>query len=271
MDGENDGSALIVDSVTAAYLWKRENPIGRAIKLGDAATSQPWRRVVGVVGDLRDTAVLRLRDPQAGFQLEGVYRVISTSDTLGKTYALAPSWVDMYARVQGNTELGAVRLQRELRSMTATDKPSVLPIEAGMYGLGAQRTAGGFVSLIFSTFAFVGLALVAIGMYGIVSHSIEERRREIAVRISLGAQARDILHTVLREGNVLLLIGVAIGLLLIRQTVWWLGNFIGDEEGYNALGFAAVAAVLFAIAAFAALVPAMRATKIDPADALRSE
>ena len=128
------------------------------------------------------------------------------------------------------------------------------------------------MAALFGTFAFLGLGLVAIGVYGIVSHSIAERRRELAVRISLGATARDILRAVLREGNVLILAGIAIGLFLTRDSVWWLATFLGDDEaGYDAPFMALVASGLFAIAVLAALFPAWRATRIDPVEALRHE
>jgi ABC-type antimicrobial peptide transport system permease subunit len=128
-----------------------------------------------------------------------------------------------------------------------------------------------FAASLFSTFAFIGLGLVGIGVYGIVAHSVAERRRELAVRISLGATARDILRSVLREGNALILAGVAIGLLLTKYGVWWLLEFIPEAYGYDAIFFALIATVLFGLAAMAAFIPALRATRIDPVEALRHE
>ena len=271
LDGERGSDVVVIDSLTAAFLWHRENPIGRVIKLGGERSSEPWRKVVGVVGDLRDTASIRHLDVTAGNSLGGVYRLVTPGDTLRQRWKdVRLAFVTLYARYSGNTELAAVRLQRELRTLSVADKPGVEPLESE-YGSSYERTQRDFVSFLFTVFALIGVSLVAVGMYGIVAHSVEERRREIAVRISLGAQARDILRALLREGNILLLIGVAVGLLLIRKTVWWLGNFIGEDDGYNALGFAAIAAILFVVAVIGALIPALRATKIDPADALRSE
>jgi putative ABC transport system permease protein len=133
------------------------------------------------------------------------------------------------------------------------------------------RTRSQFAGSLFTAFAFIGLGLVAIGVYGIVSHSIEERRREIAVRISLGATARDILHSVLREGNVLILAGVAFGLLFAKYGLPYLGGFADGVYVTDSFLYAVIAASLFALAAGAALVPALRATRIDPVEALRHE
>lgn len=284
-EGEFDGNAVIMDARTAKFLWGNENPIGRAIKFGDAQSDLPWHRVVGIVGDLRDTFAIRRRDPTANYRLAQVYRVITPSDSIllqrpGDTQRTSISQqrlrqiratILVYARVRGNTELGAMRLMRGLRSLNAAESPSVIPLEDDA-GISQSRIRNDFVASLFGTFAFLGLGLVAIGVYGIVSHSVAERRRELAVRISLGATARNILHAVLREGNVLILGGIAIGLLLTKYSVGWLGRFWATENsGYDSPLFALIAAALFGLAAFAAFLPAWRATRIDPVEALRHE
>jgi hypothetical protein len=282
-DGEFDGNAVIMDAPSAKYMWGSHNPIGRAIKFGDAKSDEPWHRVIGILGDMRDTFWIRRTDPYANYRIAEVYRVITPADsaaylfnprfrgTIPEAMLRARATITLYARTRGNAELAAVRLQRELRSMKSAEAPSAVPMEDEL-GISTWRVRQDFVASLFSTFAFIGLGLVAIGLYGIVSHSVAERRRELAVRISLGATARHILRSVLREGNVLLLGGMAIGLFLTKYTVMWLGQYFSNEnDGYNAPLFAAIAAFLFALAAFAAFIPAWRATRIDPVEALRHE
>jgi putative ABC transport system permease protein len=282
-ESEFDGSAVIMDARSAKYLWGNENPIGRSIKFGYMQSREPWHRVVGIVGDLRDTFAIRRRDPYANFHLSEVYRVITPRDSLvvrvpppfmGRVPAAmiqARYTMTLYGRARGNTELAAVRMQRVLRSVKGAEAPSAIPLEDDL-GISFWRIRQDFVASLFTTFALLGLGLVAIGVYGIVSHTIAERRRELAVRISLGATSRNILHSVLREGNVLILSGVAIGLLFTKYTVMWLDQyFSGANDGYDAPLFALIAAFLFAIAAFAAFLPALRATRIDPVEALRHE
>jgi len=147
----------------------------------------------------------------------------------------------------------------------------VLPLE-DRWGITDQRTAERFVALIFAIFAVLGTVLAALGVYGIVSHSVTERRREFGVRISLGATTRHVLHDVLREGNVVVLLGIAGGLFFTKQPVMWLMPFLnGKDDMYDAPLFAAIAIALMATAWVAALVPALRATRIDPVDALRND
>jgi putative ABC transport system permease protein len=272
---ETDGRAVVIDERTAKYLWKNDDPIGRVIKLGDNKSEARWHTVVGIVGDLRDTSAIRVNDPSANYRLNRVYRVVTPADSIVlrkrvPMFNIARGEMTLYARVTGNSELAAVRMQRQLRAVTSAQRPTVVRMEDEL-GVARERTRKDFAASLFTTFAGIGVALVAIGLYGIVAHSVTERRRELAVRISLGATARNILHSVLREGNVLILSGVAIGLLLTKYSVFWLEQHIPEDELYNALLFAAVACVLFAIAVFAAFVPAWRATKIDPVEALRHE
>src|SRR5437870_5281516 len=130
----------------------------------------------------------------------------------------------MFACVRGNVDLGAVRLQRELHGLATVNDPTVEPAATGQYGIRTWQAKTDFVATLFTEFAIIGVGLVAVGGAGIVVHSVTERRRELAVRISLGATAKDVLRNVLREGNVLILTGTAIGLELTRRTIGWVGQ-----------------------------------------------
>ena len=265
-DGEMDGTGVILDEGSATYLWKGENPIGRAIKFGKANSSEPWLRVIGIARDSRSQAQVAALDYTTGFRMTGAYRAITGRDSvvIGNRFAS----ISMLARARGSPELAAVRLQRQLRGISGMGMPTAGAITSELGGRKIRQT---FVGSLFSTFALLGLALVAIGVYGIVAHSVAERKRELAVRISLGASARDILRAVLREGNVLILGGVAIGLLFTKYTVQWLSQFMISGDIYHSPLFALIASFLFGLAVFAAFIPALRATRIDPAEALRHE
>lgn len=285
-ESEFDGEAVLMNARTATFLWGAHDPIGRAIKFGDNESGERFHRVVGIIGDERDTSVIRRRDPDANFRLSEVVRVMSPRDS----FTIAPPveaprmlnpWVNwasgvvhvtVYARARGNVELAALRLERALRSSrSGRATPTAAPMLDDLF-VSQRRTRHDFVAGMFGTFALIGVLLASVGVYGIVSHSVAERRRELAVRISLGATLRDILHSVLREGNVVVLMGIAAGLLLTKVTVYWLANFfVGEHDGADAVLFAAIAVFLFTVAALAAFIPALRATRIDPVEALRHE
>ena len=270
-EGESDGRSVIISKPTADFLWGARNPIGRSIKLGHLGSTRPWLRVVGVIADPRDTAQIRRANPNAAYRLDEVIRVLTPQDSIGSPTSFGR--MTLYARARGNTHLAAIRLQRGLRSVKipSVATPAVVPLDE-QFGQHFRLAQQRFITALFTAFGWIAIALVAIGVYGIVAHSIAERKRELAVRISLGATGRNILHAVLREGNVMILSGTAIGLYLTRDAIWWLGTFMADEfAGNDALLMASVASLLFAIAVAAAFFPAWRATRIDPVEALRSE
>ena len=270
-EGEQDLPSVIVDRETAKYLWPGVSPIGRLIKFGDFPSKEPWSRVVGVVGSITDADALEREDPtkRRASRLGAVYRVFTRSDTVflarGNGYYLS-----VVARARRNPEAIVVKMRRLLIELGGVGRANAGSMEDQL-GFTYDKTRHDFVAAIFTTFALLGLGLAAMGVYGIVSHSVAERRRELGVRIALGATSRDILRAVLREGNVLALAGVALGLYLTKRTVLWLSVFYGEDDQHDAHIFALMAAILFAVTVIAALVPAWRATRVDPVESLRND
>lgn len=268
-EGEADGAGVILDRGSAMYLFKTDSAIGRVIKFGSASSKEPWLRVIGVVADPRSRDEVERADYTTGYRLGNVYRAISPRDSIvvGDRFTS----IAITARARGSTDLAAARLQRSLRSLSGGLGPPTVTSLLDRFGFAAQVAVSNFVGSLFTVFAVIGLSLVSIGMYGIVAHSVAERRRELAVRISLGATSRHILHAIMREGNVLLLAGMAVGLLLAKYIVGWLAAFSWGWDVYNAPLYAVVGLFLFGVATLAAYLPALRATRIDPVDALRHE
>ncbi len=150
-----------------------------------------------------------------------------------------------------------LNVRRAFAKLPASWTTSVWTMEEAM-GLSRLRESHTFVADIFQLFTLLALGLAALGIYGVVAHSVAERRREFGVRIALGADTRQILRAVLREGNAVALGGVAVGLLCTKYTVRWLYAFSFDGDQYDAPLFAAMAAVLFIVAIVAALGPALQ-------------
>ena len=129
-----------------------------------------------------------------------------------------------------------------------------------------------FMATLFLIFSLCALALAALGVYSIIAHMVAQRTREFGLRIAVGAGERDIRQLVLKEGNVLTLTGIAVGLLITYRTAGWVRAFVfSDWDRYDSRVFAVVALVLFAAAWLASYLPARRAMRINPVEALKND
>jgi len=267
--GDRDTRNVVVDSLTALFIWPHQDPIGKLIKFGDAKAAVPWSRVVGVVSDHRDRK--QYPDPLRELPgLYGVYRVVSSWDSVSVKNAKGAYPLSVTVRATGDAAATAIAVHHALIPFSTGGVLSVSTYDE-MYRISWRRTRSEFVGSLFSIFAAIGIGLVAIGVYGIVAHSVAERRREIGVRIALGATSRDVLHAILREGNVLALAGVALGLYLTLQLKGNLMAFLDDATFFDAPLYGAMGVLLFTIVIIAAVRPALQATRIDPAESLRNE
>jgi putative ABC transport system permease protein len=265
-DGERDRSAVIVDEQTARVLWPNQNPVGSLVKLGDRKSDAPYVQVVGVVGE------------QDGFRSDQYKRGMPTVSTLGNIYYLPgpldtvvvdqrPPITAFVARAWHSVDELAMVLRRELFALGGAQ---IQTMDAAR-GITRARQSAEFTAEIFVLFAALGIGLAAFGIYGVVAHSVAERRRELGVRIALGATSRDVIHAVLRESLVVALAGAAGGLAATKLSLPLIGSMIRSDDMFNAPLFAGIAVALVATAAATAFVPALRATRIDPAESLRCE
>lgn len=262
IEGERDVQVAIVDDYTAMSLWPNGNPIGALIKMGAPNTDAPYVRIIGVFGYRGKEMHQRYEIAELnGMRLGTVIMLASPRDSVTGGKWPRTSLVTVRA-ASGDATMLPVALRRAgFADATTLDDA---------YGVTRSRQTQAFVVKLFVAFAAFGLGLAAFGVYGVVAHSVAERRRELGVRIALGAGDRDILHAVLRESLVIGLAGVAVGLLVTKYGVQSLGAFALDEV-YNAPLFAGAALFLLIVAGGSALIPALRATRVDPTESLRSE
>jgi len=127
------------------------------------------------------------------------------------------------------------------------------------------------LTLLFTAFALLGLTLGAVGIYGIVSYSVTQRTHEIGIRMALGARASNVLSLIMKNGLALVLTGIVIGVASALMLTRFLSTLLFGIQPNDSVTFVIVSAVFFVIAMVAALIPALRATRVDPLIALRYE
>lgn len=241
---------LIVSESFARRYWPNENAIGKRFR---PDTNNPLGTIVGVAGDVR--TIDRQEENLPAFYLP-------------YGYVGMPSLV-VAVRTTGQPEAFAAALRTEVRQIDA-EQPvyNMRTMSEFIANATAQQRLQASLSSIFS---IVALLLVAVGIYGVVAYWVRQRRREISVRIALGAGAADILKMVIVQGMRHVLLGLILGLAGSFALTRWLGSSVFGISVNDPVTFVVVALLVFGVALVACYLPAARATKVDPATALRSE
>jgi predicted permease len=247
--------AVVSESFARRYFDDRE-PLGERILVFD----QPYQ-VVGVAGDLRsflnEPAYPTLYVPLS----QAPFEVLRLFDGWFPTSVVVATSVRPAALVAG--------VERALRE---ADPQLPLGRVRPMEDVYASAIASErFHMTLLGIFAGLALALAAVGIYGVLSYAVSQRTREIGIRVALGAERRDILRTVLRQGMAPVLAGMALGLAGAFYLSRLLAGMLFQVEPGDPLVLTLVALVLVAVALAASLLPALRATRVDPAVALRHE
>ena len=248
-----DPRVIIINEALARWLWPGRSPLGR--RLGSMDSGQPyWAEVIGVVRDV-DTAA-STREPSTPFQ---IYKPL-----------VHEPWGYVYVAVRGAAPAALGEPVR--RAITEVD-PDLAATQVGTVRqlAGQQQHNLVLAAQTLAWFAFLGLLLAAVGLYGVISHVVAQRTGEFGVRLALGAQPRDVLALVLWQGLRLTLFGLGLGGFGALALVRLLNSLLPRVAGPDPLALAAVALLLFVTAALASWLPARRATRVDPLVALRAE
>ena len=252
-DTESSRGVAIVNEKMAETFWPGQNPIGRRISI--KSPQGPWLEVVGVA-------------KQGTYNLPGERPARYLYLPLEQNYS-GMQILQVHAQADPMALLPAVREKvRELDAeMSLFDiKTMETHIRHGKGAVLFQLSSG-----IVGAFGVIGLVLAAIGLYGVMAYSVSQRTHEIGIRMALGATPGNILGMVLRQGLILTLVGVALGLLGAFALTRSFANLLVGVSPTDPLTFATIAVLLVAVTLVAAYVPARRATRVDPMVALRYE
>jgi putative ABC transport system permease protein len=244
---------LLVNETMARTVWPGENALGRRIKLTSFDEPGPWMTIVGIVGDTRHTALESSPRPQVYVQqrADPSQQMVIVMRTAADPAGFAAVARAAVLEIDRDQPVGRVRTMRAVIAESVS-----------------QRR---FMMALVGSFAVLALGLSLVGLYAVISHSVAERTQEIGVRLALGAQPADMLRLVLSEGWSLVGMGVAIGLAAALVLTRFIQAMLFGVQAHDLTTFVLVPLLLFAAATVGCLVPAIRAMRVDPVIALRSE
>ena len=250
-DGVQSPHALIINEVVAHNVFPYENPIGKRLKMGFNGFSGA---IVGVVGNTKDLTL-----------------DLASSEEVYTPYSQAPSWNTMTLTIRtSSAPLALARSVHELVLGIDRDQP-VSKVRTMDEVVEASVAAPRFRTLLLGLFGLTAWLLAGLGIYGVMSYSVSQRTREIGIRMALGAERPEVIKLVLRHGLALTLAGLGTGLAGALGLTHLLSSMLYEVRPTDPLTFLGATGVLTASALLASYIPAHRATKVDPMEALRDE
>ena len=258
-DRAGSTGVAVVNRTLARRAWPGEDPLGKRILMGGGPTDSVWRTVVGIVGDVRHRGLDA--DPQPEIYLPHAQFPAGTGTALRSLRLVVRSEGDPAA------------LTAAVRAAVAELDPDVplAEVQTMEEALGAWAAERKLTMLLVAGFAVVAIVLGAVGIYGVMAQMVAQRTREIGIRIAVGAVPREIIALVFRQSALLAGLGIVAGLLGGLAATRLLAGLLFGIAPADALTFAATAVLLALVATLASLLPALRATRIDPIEALRAE
>jgi putative ABC transport system permease protein len=261
-DTASNAWVAVINEAMAKRYWPNQDPIGQAIKFDDSP-DEKLRQIVGIVQDVKQSFLSEPAQPEAFVP----YQQLSSR--------IYPGWTEarVHKSIIVRTHADPKALMQSMRLVLAGLAP-----ESAIFGITTvERTVSQsaapwrFLSEVFELFAGIALLLAVIGIYGVISYSVGQRRHELGLRMALGAQRGQVLRLVLQQAIVLSLVGVMIGIAGSFVATPLLAKFLYGVKAHDLLTLVLVSLLLVVVTSVASYVPARNATKIDPMQALRHE
>jgi putative ABC transport system permease protein len=243
---ESAPRVAIVDEALAKIAWPQSDPIGQRVSF----SNEGWFTVIGVVGSVK----------VRGF----------TGPQKGTLYFPRPtSYMSLVIR-SASARLPMVQAVRQAVASVDSQQP-IFGIETMEQYISGSVSDQRLAAFLLGMFALLALVLAAIGIYGVISYSVTQRTHEIGIRIALGASRRDVLRLVLGRSLTLALVGIGIGVAAALGLTRLMTSLLYEVKPADPATYVAVSVVLVAVALAASYLPARRAMKVDPVEALRWE
>jgi len=255
---------VIVSKTLADRYWPGQDPIGKRLKWGISDSPAPWQTVVGIAGDVVD-------GPLGSEPVIHVYSPYSETNDQGLASPLGGLWRNM--KIAVNADVDAATLTPSIRAAIGAVDPAlavtnVTTMREVVRDMSAPQR---FSATVLTAFAGGALLLAGIGLFGVLAFGVAQRTREIGVRVALGAARAEVLGLIVKQGMVLVAIGLVIGLAGSLAATRLLESLLYETDVYDPITFAIVPVLLALVSLAACYVPARRAAVMDPMVTLRSE
>ncbi|MGH9330335.1 MAG: FtsX-like permease family protein, partial [Vicinamibacterales bacterium] len=237
-----------------------QDPIGRRLKIGGGGNPErPWVTIVGIVRDVRHNGVTEAIKEK--FYLPHTQWHVATGNTIRS--------MSIVAKTTGDPMALAAAVRAEVRALDPN--LPIAQVRPMTDIVATSLSEPRFTGVLFGVFAALALLLAAIGVYGVLSYLVTLRTREIGIRVAVGAGPRDVLRLILGRGLFLSLGGIILGLIAAIPLARLVETLLYEVRGLDPVTFLVVPLVLSVVALAASLLPARRATRVDPVTALKSE